>query len=143
MSTEDRDWLVKGARVAALTISSGKPASFQVRTVARFTETQVILDDDGRWRLKDLRPVGDSNRSEWATYRHELAPLDDPLVVTVRVAARLRNLGRVVEPWLGGGRVYTDVAGGLELLDQVAQAVAETRARVAALEPSGGGAGRA
>lgn len=133
-TTTDRPWLVEGAQIAMLTTDSGKPAGYQVRTVARFTTTQVVLDDGGKWRLKDLRPVGE-DRSTWSTTDHELAALDDPRVTQVRVLVRLRNLGRVVQPWLTGDRTRTDVAGALELLALVKQAVADTEARITALTP--------
>lgn len=136
MTTKHPAWLVEGARVAVLTLDGNEPAAYQLRTVARLTAAQAVLDDGGRWRLKDLRPVGYSGRTGWERYSHLLAPTTDLRILTLRVSARLRSLGRVIEPWLTGKRTHTDVPGALALLDQVEQAVADTRGRITQLAPT-------
>lgn len=131
-TTTDRPWLVPGAKIAVLSFSMGVLSGARVHTVDRLTATQAVLSDDTRWRLKDLHPVGEA-RSGFSTVSRVLVPLDDPRVIQARVKARLRNLHHVITPWLTGRRTDIDVAGALELLAQVKQAVVDTEARLAAL----------
>lgn len=135
MDATDRSWVAKNAQVAVYTTDTHAPAAVQRRTIARLTDTLVILDDDSRWRRDTLKPSG-RKRDTWSTTSSELLPLDDPRVAAARAGTALRNLGRTVEPWLAGKRTQVDdPAAALALLDQVAQAIADTRTRITRLAP--------
>lgn len=132
MTGPDLPWLVEGGEVAVYITDTVAPPAVKRRTIARLTATQIVLDDDTRWRRKDRGPVGRQG-GVWATRSEELLAFDDPKVVNARAGIVLRNLGRAVVPWLSGPRTVTDVAGALHLLTLVERAVADARKHIAAL----------
>lgn len=127
-------WPANGDRVAVLSTDVGRPTGVRLATVARTTDTQIILDDDTRWRRKDLRAHG-RQRDTWSTTDAVLRPVNDPEVIAYRAGASLRNLGHQVQPWLAGSRTRVDDPdAALELLALVEQATAVTRQRLEALK---------
>lgn len=125
----DTDWICEGAKVAVYTTGhAGDRVQFD--TVERLTGTQIVLAGRSyRFRRDTLQPVG--ARGTWDTETAELIRPDDQRVIDLRARVRLRNLANLI------GNAATAQKGGvadvLAALNQMEQAVAETRASVKAL----------
>lgn len=103
------DWLRENATVYAVFSSfSGEPTIID-HTVLRFTQTQVVTQDQfnnaRRWRLDDLREVGNSNHRGPV-----LASPTDPQVrkaLAMReVATAMRSLRAFIEGIQHGAKIY-------------------------------------
>ncbi|MEU3452229.1 hypothetical protein ABZ671_01100 [Micromonospora sp. NPDC006766] len=133
MTSNDLNWATPGTRVAVLHTDAGRGTGVELRTVKHATATQVVLDNDTRWRVRDGKQLGKTSDT-WSTVGARVRRVDDPEVVATRAGIRLRNLGRTIGTTLTGKRTQvTDVDAALALLAEVEQAIAATRKRIEAL----------
>lgn len=130
MSTDNRDWIREGAKVAVL-FTGRMSTGVRIDTIARLTATQIILADRGRFRRDTLRAVGEASQT-WSTEHSELRRTDDPDVIDARAAIRVRNLEAAIGPRLKGVKT---LAEALDVLDEVVGNIEEARRRIAALSP--------
>ncbi len=72
------DFAQPGIQVAVLTDRLHGGSTVEIHTVERRTETQIVLDNGTRYRVRDGKPLGDIHSSR------EIRPYNDPRVVDVR-----------------------------------------------------------
>lgn len=119
---QNEDWIVPGERVALYTTGGATGITVTVARVAKLTDAQIVLDNENRFRRKDLKEVGASLRSGYGP-RTELRPLDDPQVREIRAK---QAVSRLVKRITSAQRDRDPLA----LLDYIEQETALTRSRV-------------
>lgn len=125
----DTDWIREGGRAAVYTSDTGKFVSVRLVTIKRLTATQILLEDQTKWRRNTLRRVGDSDQSGWSTRKTELIAPDDQRVRDGHAIVYASNLRHTI----AGYAKPTDIETALTLLDHIEQAAADTRRRIEAL----------
>lgn len=120
--TDLPDWIAVGRQVAVRDASHWNDRT-TVHTVERLTATQIVLDNDARFRRDTLHAVGAG--------LGQLLPLNDPAVVRARVNNRLERLRRDLDQMLTANRSLAN--DPLGLMERVEHRVAETRASITAL----------
>ena len=121
----DTDWITEGARVAELSINYSGGNNVRFATIDRVTKTQIVLDNDRRYRLADLRPVGEKN-SGWGG-RRELRRADDPDVRDAVANQALSNMLHRIHEMGRKRSLRSTRADVLAAMDEIAAEVANAR----------------
>jgi hypothetical protein len=124
MNTQTPDWIREGAHVAEYNRRGLGFASYTEAVIARVTATQIVLDNGGKYRIKDLRQVGAG------FYRYpELVPLTDRRVRDAQASSAVNALRHQIDDLWKQSEART-VDSAVERLAEVEALVAEARAVV-------------
>jgi hypothetical protein len=126
MSTDVREWIREGAKVALCKAGWSAPI-IRFATIAKLTATQIVLDNGDRYRRDDLRKVGGDGYND-----PSLVSVDDPRVKDGVARRRRRNAIHAVKVAAGGLSADHDAEAALAALDAIEDAIAKARTELTA-----------
>ncbi|WP_433460662.1 hypothetical protein [Micromonospora sp. CA-248212] len=126
----EQDWIREGATVVEYSHQFNAPDGITRAKVAKLTKTQIVLDNERRYRRNDLRLVGQVHN--YSGY-NELVPPNDPRIRDVIAERKLRALVHRIEqiPRTAYGK---GADGVLAALDEMEKGIRATRAAITGKE---------